>query len=448
MTHSFHIQNVFKITAQRDYVVHLARTPDPVEDEVSEENGEDESGDAIAKNLNKNPALERPASLEKLDEKWVFTHAKQVSRMLPGGLSVIGLFAVAPSVMLRNSQSKLKQMLHTIFKNQTKHAAVASTGNIHDRIILQLDTSTKKLSCTTIDASDVKSAPRPAEWKYQSGESKWVRLNSQISLDIPISVPAEKKTQALIKQLQAGLVEFCVSVKQSIISFNGVIREQAEPLMSHSDKKVKGGKGSNLAADNRVSQDVIIYIPFPWSDDSSEPTVTTSQATINIMGTTAVRAFVSAKATVGDAVEAVKQDIVRSLMDRCELLCEEFNVTEGKQGSEVYDPPVRLFSYLPHCGVQVCDYVFQDEKQEEVKERIKELLDIQVEELEETEKSAADDGTWSCPSSLSCMSSHQSLVAPQVTENKNLIKAYLGAAVGGLIALTASWMSYQYMYDE
>lgn len=83
-------------------------------------------------------------------------------------------------------------------------------------------------------------------------------------------------------------------------------------------------------------------------------------------------------------------DIIRSLMSRCELLCEEFDVTEEKQGSEVYDPPVRLFCQLPHCGVDVCDYVFQDEKQEEVKQRIQELLDVDVDELEESEKSAGE----------------------------------------------------------
>ncbi|KAI8778717.1 protein odr-4, partial [Biomphalaria glabrata] len=98
-----------QLTAQRNFVVHLTRTPDPVEDEVSEENGEDESGDAATRNVTKKPDLVRPNSLDKLDEKWVYTHAKQVSRMLPGGLNVIGLFALAPSLMLKTSQSKLKQ---------------------------------------------------------------------------------------------------------------------------------------------------------------------------------------------------------------------------------------------------------------------------------------------------------------------------------------------------
>ncbi|XP_059175326.1 protein odr-4 homolog [Physella acuta] len=428
-----------QLTAQRDYVVHIARTPDPVEDEVSEENGDDESGDSI-KTKKKNPALEHPVSMDQLDEKWVSTHAKQVSRMLPGGLSVIGLFAIAPPVMLKNAQSKLKQMLHSVYKQLTRNSVLTIAGEITERILLQMDTSSKKLTCVTVDAADIKSAMRPAEWKYQTGDSKWIKLTSQINLDIPITVPVESKSQSLLKQIQLGLVEFCDTVKRSIVVIGDSIRDPSEPLIQ--EKRGKGGKGSNT--DLKLTQDVAIYLPFLRPETSSDPVTVSSQATINMMGTTIVRAFVSAKATVGDAVEAIKMDVIRSLMARCELLCEEFNVTEGKQGSDVYDPPVRLFCQLPHCDVQVCDYVFQDEKQEEVRDRIKELLDVEVEDLEETEKSAADDDTWSCPSSLSCMSSHQSLVVPQ-PDKKTMAKAYLGAALVCMVAVLATWISYLYI---
>ena len=58
----------------------MARTPDPVEDEVSEENGDEDTGDAAV--LTKKSKAVRPASLEELDEKWVSTHAKQVRNFI------------------------------------------------------------------------------------------------------------------------------------------------------------------------------------------------------------------------------------------------------------------------------------------------------------------------------------------------------------------------------
>ncbi|BFZ20270.1 hypothetical protein BsWGS_23309 [Bradybaena similaris] len=435
-----------QLTIHRDYVVHIARTPDPVENEVSEENGETDTGDN-AQNAKKKPSLEHPSSLEQLDGKWVSTHAKQVSRMLPGGLSVIGLFAIAPAAMLKNAQGKLKQMLFAVHKQLSRNVVLSSSKEVTDRVLLQMDTSTKKLSCVTLDVADIKSAPRPAEWKFQSGGCKWVQLNSHITLDIPMAVPTDSTAHTLLKQIQNGLADFSNTVHRSIVAIEGSIRDPSDPLISQADKKGKGIKGSNLTSNPTLSQDVSIYLPFVYSDVHKDTVVSNSQATINMMGTIVVRAYVSNRATVAEAVEAIQMDIIRSLMSRCELLCEEFDVTEEKQGSEVYDPPVRLFCQLPHCGVDVCDYVFQDEKQEEVKQRIQELLDVDVDELEESEKSAADDDTWSRQSSLSCMSSHQSLV-PSQPDKKNKLKVYVGAAVGGVVAIAAIWLSYTYMNDD
>ncbi|XP_005103652.1 protein odr-4 homolog [Aplysia californica] len=433
-----------QLTSQRDYVVHLARTPDPVEDEVSEENGEEDGGDGVV-NVRQKSVVERPASLEELDEKWVSTHAKQVSRMLPGGLSVVGLFAIAPPAMLKAAQTKLRQMMSSVYKQLSKTSLTSPAAEITDRILLQMDTSTKKLTCVTVDIADFKSAPRPAEWKFQSGGSKWVRLNSNINLDIPITVPQDSKAQSLLKQIQVGLADFGSWIQTSVVTVGGAVRAGSEPLVAQGEKKGKG-KGSAASQDECTSFDVGIFLPFVTSEVPQDPVVGQSQATINMVGTSVVRAFVSARATVADAIEAVKTDVLRSIMARCELLCEEFDVAEVTQGrSEVYDPPVRLFCRLPHTAVQVCDYVFQDEKTEEVKGRIQELLDIQVEELEEAEKSAADDDTWSQPSLPGVVSS-QSQVA-ELTEKKSSVRAYLGAAVGGAVAAIAAGISYIYLNE-
>uniref|UniRef100_A0A0B6ZY96 Protein odr-4 homolog n=1 Tax=Arion vulgaris TaxID=1028688 RepID=A0A0B6ZY96_9EUPU len=250
-----------QLTSQRDYVVHIARTPDPVENEVSEENGENDTGDNI-QNVRRKPAVERPASLEQLDVKWVSTHAKQVSRMLPGGLSVVGLFAIAPPAMLKNSQGKLRQMMYAVQKQLSRNTVIVPSREITDRILLQMDTSTRKLNCMTLDVADIKSALRPAEWKFQSGGCKWVQLNSHITLDIPMAVPVDSKAQTLLKQIQTGLAEFSDSVQRSIVSIEGSIRDPSEPLIGQGDKKGKGNKGSNAGPNATLSQDVNIYFPF------------------------------------------------------------------------------------------------------------------------------------------------------------------------------------------
>ena len=48
----------------------------------------------------------------------------------------------------------------------------------------------------------------------------------------------------------------------------------------------------------------------------------------------------------------------------------------------MYDTPVRVFGQLPGSNLDFCDYKFQDEKLEEVIDRIEELLDIKMDPTE------------------------------------------------------------------
>lgn len=57
---------------------------------------------------------------------------------------------------------------------------------------------------------------------------------------------------------------------------------------------------------------------------------------------------------------------------QCELV---FSARE-----ENYNTPMRVFFQLPGSNIRLCDYMFADEKVQEVIERIKELLDISLEE--------------------------------------------------------------------
>lgn len=61
--------------SQRDYVIHVARTPEPVEDVADIESDKEAEEEDANKEMRSVP---RPASLEDANELWVSTHAKQV----------------------------------------------------------------------------------------------------------------------------------------------------------------------------------------------------------------------------------------------------------------------------------------------------------------------------------------------------------------------------------
>ena len=61
------------MTSQKDYVLHMAETPDPVEDEVSDVEQE-------IPPTKKSTA--KPSTLGEMNNQWLATHAKQVKRLL------------------------------------------------------------------------------------------------------------------------------------------------------------------------------------------------------------------------------------------------------------------------------------------------------------------------------------------------------------------------------
>ncbi|KAH6948093.1 hypothetical protein HPB50_022818 [Hyalomma asiaticum] len=84
-------------TQQRDIVVHIANTPKK-DDEESQEEGD-------VKLPHKSVGGQGD-----IEEAWICQHAKQVTRMLPGGMDVLGLFAVGAPEELAAAQPKLRQL--------------------------------------------------------------------------------------------------------------------------------------------------------------------------------------------------------------------------------------------------------------------------------------------------------------------------------------------------
>ncbi|PVD21934.1 hypothetical protein C0Q70_17737 [Pomacea canaliculata] len=432
-----------QLTQQRDYVLRLARTPDPAEDEACEES--EDSGMQSSKEL-KEPSP-RPASLSDAEDKWVATHAKQVTRMLPGGLNVIGIFAIAPAKMLKDSQGKLRELAFAAQRAVTKNMPALPADSIGDRIILQVDKISSKILCSSIDVSDLKSTMRPAEWKYQSFPTRWIRLDACISIDQSFSVPAETKHMPLLKEIQQAISPFCKDIWRSTAMVNGEIRDFHELLIGEDAKKK--GKGRDADHCPRESFKVDFMMPLSGSDNILDPKVIEAKELVSVRGIIVCRAFVNRKSSVQDGLEAIKTDVVRNLCARCELLCEDIEVVgELTETRQLFDAPVRVFAPVAESGVDLCDYMFQDEKTEEVLERIKELTDVDVEtdKLELDCERPARDSDWDKISSSEYNLS--SLQEDCKTGTKQSRFCFiLGAVLSGTIAVAAAAMSF-YLTQE
>lgn len=393
-----------------------------MEDEASEEDQE-------PKHTSKS---NKPASMADCDDKWIATHAQQVTRMLTGGLDVVGIFALAPPNMMQSSQTKLRQILFSIHKS-------LSRGQLHaespaERYLLQICSSTRKLTCRTVDVSDIKSAFRPADWKPHSVGENWIKLETDMNIDLKINVPVKQQNHTMLKQIQHGIAPYCANIRNGIISFNGEVRDVSEMLDQSESKRSKGrDKGQTTQQVYSVE-----FFTQPISTKTEEPQLYDSICKLVIQGVTHGRAFVHSKATVSEAKEAISTDIVRSIQARCELLCEDIEVVE-EEGTkkELYDTPVRVFGKLPGSNIDFCDYKFQDEKLEEVTERIKELLDITIDptDLELDSEQVASEEDW-----VQSKEKESSLDLSNSSSTKS--KFNILTAVAGGMAVLAAGLSY------
>lgn len=112
-------------SSQKDYVILATRTP-PKEEQ------------------NESPTHSK-AKLDNLDEEWATEHAHQVSRMLPGGLLVLGVFIITALEMGSEFQNTLRRLVFAVEKSVNKKRLWNFTEEeVSERVILHFCSSTKK----------------------------------------------------------------------------------------------------------------------------------------------------------------------------------------------------------------------------------------------------------------------------------------------------------------
>uniref|UniRef100_A0A2K5MFZ9 Protein odr-4 homolog n=1 Tax=Cercocebus atys TaxID=9531 RepID=A0A2K5MFZ9_CERAT len=397
-------------SSQKDYVILATRTP-PKEEQ--------------SENL-KHPK----AKLDNLDEEWATEHAYQVSRMLPGGLLVLGVFIITTLELANDFQNALRRLMYAVEKSiNRKRLWNFTEEEVSERVTLHICASTKKIFCRTYDMHDPKGSARPADWKYQSGLlSSWLSLECTVHINIHIPLSATSVSYTLEKNTKNGLTRWAKEIENGVYLINGQVKDEDCDLL----------EGQLLNSDHR-----------------STATVQICSGSVNLKGTVKCRAYIhSSKPKVKDAVQAVKRDILNTVADRCEILFEDLLLNEipEKKDSEkeFHILPYRVFVPLPGSTVMLCDYKFDDEPAEEIRDHFMEMLDhtIQIEDLK-----IAEEINTACMSSS--MNSQASLDNTDDEQPKQPIKATMllkiqqniGVIAAFTVAVLAAGISFHYFSD-
>lgn len=357
-------------SSQKDYVILATRTP------PKEENNEN---------------LKHPKDkVDNLDEEWATEHANQVSRMLPGGLLVLGVFIITTLEMGNDFQNTLRRLVFAVEKSMNKKRLWNFTEEeVSDRVTLHICSSTKKILCRTYDIHDPKSSAKPADWKYQNGLStSWLSLECTVHINIHIPLSTTSVSYPLEKNTKNGLARWAKQIENGVYLINGQVKAEDCDLLEGQKKPRGNAQASSCSFDVRVLTQLLLN-----SDHRSTATVQICSGSVNLKGAVKCRAYIhSNKPKVKDAVQALKRDILNTVADRCEILFEDLLLNEipEKKDSEkeFHILPHRVFVPIPGSTVMLCDYKFGDESTEEIRDHFIEMLDhrIQIEDLEIAEE--------------------------------------------------------------
>ncbi|KAM6263136.1 protein odr-4 homolog isoform 2-T4 [Spheniscus humboldti] len=410
---------------QRDYVIRAVRTPPK----------EEQKEDSIS-----------PSKLASIDEEWITTHASQVSRMLPGGLLVLGVFIIATPELSKDSQNALRKLIFSVEKSLTKRRLwKPAEEEVSDRAALQICSATKKVVCRTYDVQDPKSSAKPADWKYQSALSaSWLALDCTVNVNIHIPLLATSPNHDLEKNTKTGLNRWSKQIEDSVFLINGQVKDDDTELLE-GQKKLRG----NTQSSTQFSDVKVLTQLSQGSSHRSTATVQVCSASINLKGAVKCRAYIhNNKPKVKEAIQALKRDIINTLSDRCEILFEDLIINEGPHRKnferEYHVLPQRLFVPVAGSSVMLSDYKFGDETAGEIQERFVEMLDQSV-QAEDIHIGEEINTVNICP----VTDNMDDMQQKQLTKGTLLLKLQqnMGVVIAAAVAVFASIFSFNYFSD-
>ncbi|XP_026883773.2 protein odr-4 homolog isoform X2 [Electrophorus electricus] len=414
-------------SAQRDFVVLAVQTPR----RESEGPPEGQRGS--------NP-------LDDTDVEWVSMHARQVTRMLPGGVGVLGVFLITPPELAKEAQSTLKRLVLAVDKYMSKTRLWdLSEDDVTDRVTLHICSKTRKAVCKTFDVKDPKCSAKPADWKYQSGiSSSWPVVTCSVKLDLDIPV-TDMSSENLEKCLKDGLKRWAKQIESGVCLINGRLALDDSELLSGPKKSTRGSQRHTFQIQ------ILVSAEEPEPGQRSSARVQACSGSVCVRGTVHCRAYIhSNKPKARHAAQAIKRDILNTVSSRVEMLLEDL-MNEGGPASGQQDLPRRVFAPLPGSGLSVCDYVFPDETPTDVAERLKEILewDSSVEDIDmRVEACCSVDalgGENTCDDGVPQEGPIQS--STDAGEKPKASHYYAGVTVAAVIALLATATSLLYLTE-
>ncbi|CAN1159436.1 Protein odr-4 homolog [Linum perenne] len=346
-----------------------------------------------------------------IDMEWVAEHARQVSRMLVGGMNVVGVYVWVSDTSFKNSTITLCQTVKGVAE-----AAPILDGDRDERLLLHIAYSPRRLPISGHHA-----------------------LNSST-----LSAVLRQGISTIVKELRGA---------KAIIDGNLITSD--EPCTTDSLHEVE------------------LLLPFSECDSSTEAWSSKDvHGLLVFQGSVSSFTYLNTKEPVSQAVADIKFDIIRSLHSRLDTICDEADEDpsakddgreEASEDKLSQKPISRLVLhslrktchlafprrvFIPWLGdIYICDYLQPSETLEVIKYHCVELMCMQAPNDSSTFLQPEAEATWVISKSFwdiavpaSCLHKKREIDASAESSIRQLTKSFNLSILAAVFILFISFL--------
>ncbi|XP_050076245.1 protein odr-4 homolog [Anopheles maculipalpis] len=308
---------------------------------------------------------------QKLNATVASQQALDATRMLPGGMYVMGIFVIHPKNVFQDQTllSSVKFILMSIKATFDANPLLMGTCDElekNEKLVLYYSSSSSKTQiCKTVSLTAENPAVLPCDWKFVERSSSWHKLNVYFETDEVY--PLTQKSDHEQYDTEANLTECARKLKEQLM-----------------DAKILFGGEPKCATDTVEPAPANVYLPTSTELTPNETKIEHFKGTMKFDGIVSSQIFIHSQSTFGEAERFIVADIVRSLMSRIQIHCDSLVQTEDTTTQDkitLNELPRRIYFPVRAQGgfpVQFSDYLFPEESVETPVGRIREILDIGV----------------------------------------------------------------------
>lgn len=332
----------------------------------------------------KTKSLHDSSSSLLIDQDWVVEHARQVSRMLVGGMKVIGIYIWASESSFKNSTIILCQTV----KGVADAASILETDR-DEGLLIHICYSPMKWTCRncTLTSNITSSSLRPCDFKMGRVLTSIQTFRCMYNFDIrlPIYHDSASNAKTLTDILRYGISIHAKELRGAKAIIDGCLVVGDEPCSSDGLHEVE------------------LLLPF-MKDASVE--ACSQKEVVGILvfsGSVCSFACLNPKEPISQALADIKGDIIMSLQSRLDIICDEADgdvgptddgckeandeISTGKPVSQLVlhllrkqqclSFPRRVF--VPWlAGTYICDYLQPYDTVEVLKDHCVELMSMEA----------------------------------------------------------------------